>query len=363
MRIIDPRWRYLTDGYRALQALQLKLDAEFGRAVQVGHRHKHKKELTEWQKKRRVFFVLLGLSLLSVVALCVATFIFREAACLLAYWTFVALLILGTTAVALRAYILEAIRGRPAMQADQPAADLLARKWWESLAPAEKTAEKGGERGDPNFLERLGRRLSDEYLAVRCLLTPAASTSETEVLVVGPSGVWIFEIRHWQGRIVKEDGLWKQIQTGRGKKGRKQIEESIIEQAPDDGWLSRAQEIVRSLQGRLPEGTLPADLDPADLVQGGVVFTHPAAVIEKGKIRGHTAAYGPPGPWVERLGRAAPRSGLTLEVCLQILDVLLETTAPSDDGEAKDASAEAERLYRALAEELRTYVAGLIAGA
>lgn len=362
MRILDPQWSHLADGYRALQALQIRLEAEFGRAVQIGRRQRHKKELSQWQKKRRTFFILLALSILSVVALCVAAFVFREAACLLAYWTFVVLLILVTTAVALRAYIIEAVSGRPAMQGSQPTADLLARRWWESLAPAERMVEKGGDAGELDFLRRLASRLSDEYLAVRGLLTSAGQTNDTDVLVVGPSGVWIFEVKHWRGRIVKQEGVWKQIQTRRGKMGKKQVEERIVEQAPDDQWLRQAQEVVRTLQRHLPEGVLPADLDPADLIQGGVVFTHPGAVIEKGKIQGHTASYGPPDPWIERLAGAAPRPGLTLEVCLHILDALFEWAALHERDVVKVVSAEAEveRLYQRTAEELRGYVAELV---
>ncbi len=362
MRILAPQWTHLADGYRALQALQLKLEAEFGRAVQIGHRQRHRKELSEWQKKRRTFFILLALSILSVVALCVAAFVFREAACLLAYWTFVVALILITTAVALRAYIVEAVSGRPTMERPQPTADLLARRWWESLAPAEMMVEKGGDLGELDFLRRLSDRLSDEYLAVRGLLTSARQTQDTDVLVVGPSGVWIFEVKHWRGRIVKQEGVWKQIQSRRGKMGKKQVEERIVEQAPDDQWLCQAQEIVKTLQRRLPEGALPADLDPADLIQGGVVFTHPGAVIEREKIQGHTASYGPPGAWIERIARAGPRPGLTLETRLRILDALFEWAALNERGVVKvvSAEAEAERLYHLTAEELRGYVAELV---
>ncbi len=359
MRVIDLKWTHLAEGYRTLQALQMKLEAEFGRAVQVGHKQKHKKELSEWQRKRRIFFALLGLAVFSVIALCAAAFMVREAACLLAYWAFVVLLILIVTGVALRAYIVEMVRGRPALAPTQPTAELLARRWWESLAPAEMVIEKGGDRGEVDFLARLSQRLSDEYLAVRGLLTSATVANDTDVLVVGPSGIWIFEVKHWRGKIVKQDGVWKQIQSQRG---RKRVEERIVEQAPDDQWLRQAQEVVKTLQRRLPKDALPAGLDPADLVQGGVVFTHPKAVIVKENIRGHTAAYGLAEPWVERLAQAAPAAGFTLEARLCVLDALFEWAALNERKVVKvmSAQAEAERLYHLTAEELRSYVASLV---
>jgi hypothetical protein len=366
MRILDPKWTHLADGYRLLQALQAKLEAEFGRAVRIGHRQKHRKELAEWQKKRRIFFALVALAVLSVITLCVLPFYFGridgKVAFILAYWACVVTIILVTAGVALRAYIREMVAGRPEMEKGVPTAGLLAGRWWSSLAQAEMVIEKAGDRGELDFLAQLDRRLSDEHLAVRGLLTSTRVTSDTDVLVVGPSGVWVFEVKHWRGAIVKQDGVWKQIQAVRGKMGKKHYEEKVAEQAPDDQWLRQAQEIVKTLQRRLPKGALPADLDPADLIQGGLVFTHPEALLDKNRIQGQTASYGPPKPWIERLAKAGVREGFSLEARLQVLDALIHWAALNEHGVVQIVSAEAEaqRIYDETAEELRGYVAELV---
>jgi hypothetical protein len=366
MRILDSKWTHLADGYRLLQTLQEKLEAEFGRAVRIGHRQKHRKELAEWQKKRRIFFALIALAVLSVLTLCVLPFYLEQLDArktfILFYWACVVMIILVTAGVALRAYIREMVAGRPAMQKGVPTASLLEGRWWSSLTAVEMAIEKAGDRGELDFLAQLGRRLSDEHLAVRGLLTSTRVTSDTDVLVMGPSGVWVFEVKHWRGRIVKQDGVWKQVQAVRGKMGKKHYEEKIAEQAPDDQWLHQAQEIVKTIQRRLPKGALPADLDPADLIQGGLVFTHPEAVLDKTMIQGQTASYGPPGPWIERLVKAEAREGFSLEARLQVLDALVHwaTLNEHDVVQVVSAEAEAQRLYDETAGELRGYVAELV---
>lgn len=74
MHIIDCQWTELAAGYQAVQALQTRLEAEFGRAIQAGHKQKFRRELTEWQKKRRVFFALAAIAPLSILTLFLTAF-------------------------------------------------------------------------------------------------------------------------------------------------------------------------------------------------------------------------------------------------------------------------------------------------
>src|SRR5450756_2272721 len=107
MHSIDRKWTDLAAGYQAIQSFKTKLTSEFGRAVQVGHKQRFRKELTEWQKKRRVFFALVAVAPLSIIALCLTAFYFRDVACVIVYWAVLVLIILVTLAVAGRQYIHE----------------------------------------------------------------------------------------------------------------------------------------------------------------------------------------------------------------------------------------------------------------
>ena len=343
MHTIDRQWIDLAAGYQAIQLFKTKLAAEFGRAVRVGHQQQFRKELTEWQKKHRVFYTLMAVAPLSIIALCLTAYYFREVACVIIYWALLVLVILVTLAVAGRQYILQMVNGKLAPPSADPLVVDLEGRWWESLSPQELAIQNVGEKGEGNFPTLLALSLPDLYSA--CLL------SDTSVLLLGPSGIWILITGYWSGTIIKEEGVWKQIRTRRDKLGRKQREEQTIEPGPDDHWLQQKQEIVKTL-----EENLPARAWILGLVQGGVVFSHPKAEPDKKHIQDITASYGTVKAWVERIRRAPAVDGFTLELQLEILEALngnrgLQTISSKD---------EAERLYHQAVEELRLYVAKMV---
>ncbi len=339
MHSIDRKWTDLAAGYQAIQSFKTKLTAEFGRAVRVGHKQQLRKELTEWQKKRRVFLALVAVAPLSIIALCLTAYYFRDVACVIIYWAVMVLIILVTLAVAGRQYIREMVNGKPVPQpVDRLVVDLEGR-WWESLLPQELAVEKAGKKREEDFLTLLARSLPDSYSA-RIL-------PETDALLLGPSGIWIFKVEHWSGTIIKQDGVWKQLQTGRDKLGRKHLEETTHEPGPDDQWLQLKQEIIKTL-----EEHLPARAWTLSLIQGGVAFYHPKTNLDKKHIKDNTASFGSPNAWAERIRRAPAVDGFTLEMQLEILDAL------TGGGGQQPVSAkdEAERLYQQAVEELRAYV-------
>jgi len=379
MHSIDRKWTDLTAGYQAIQSFNTKLTGEFGRAVRVGHKLQFRKELTEWQKKRRVFFALAAVAPLSIIALCVTSFYFRDVACVIVYWAVLVLIILVTLAVAGRQYIREMVNGKPVPQPVEGLVVDLEGRWWESLSPQKLAVEKAGEKGEEDFLTLLARSLPDSY--------SAQHLSVRDVLLLGPAGIWVFKVEHWSGTIVKQEGAWKQIQTlsrapspvpragtgattlepgltrgnrdydagtgttTRDKPGQKRREEKRHEPGPDDEWLQQKYGIVKTLEKQLPERAWTLNL-----IQGGVVFTHPKVNLDKKHIDGNTASYGMPKAWAERIRRAPPVDGFTLEMQLEILDALAE----SGGQQTFSAKDEAERLYQQAVEELRAYVTKMV---
>lgn len=343
MHSIDRKWTDLAAGYQAIQSFKTKLTGEFGRAVRVGRKQQFRKELTEWQKKRRVFFALVAVAPLSIIALCLTAFYFRDVACVIVYWAVLVLIILVTLAVAGRQYIREMVNGKPVPQPVEGLVVDLEGRWWESLSPQELAVEKAGQKGEVDFLTLLARSLPDPY--------SAQLLSVTDVLLLGPSGIWMFKVEHWSGTIVKQEGTWKQIQTLRDKLGRTRREEKTHKPGPDDQWLQQKHEIVKTLEKHLPERAWTLNL-----IQGGVVFPHPKVNLDKKHIQGNTASYGSPKAWAERIRRAPPVDGFTLEMQLEILDALAE----SGGQQTVSAKDEAERLYQESTAELREYVAKMV---
>ena len=124
MHILDRKWPDLAAGYQAIQSFQAKMTTEFGRAVQVGHKLQFRKDLAEWQKKRRVFFALAAIALLSIIALCVSAYYLRDLSCVIVYWAVLVVIILVTLAVAGRQYIREMVNGKPVSQSAEGLTDL-----------------------------------------------------------------------------------------------------------------------------------------------------------------------------------------------------------------------------------------------
>jgi hypothetical protein len=346
MRIIDPHWTGLAAGYRAVLSLQARLEKEFGRAVRIGHERKYLRELSDWQKKRRVFFALLIIAPLSLVGLCVAAYFFREVACVIAYWVLVVLTILGTLIVAGRNFIREMVNRPAPDRAGTLTVDLEGR-WWDSLAPKGALVVKDS-RDEPDFAGLLERSLPEACLAVRC--PPDAE----EVVLVGPSGVWTFQVRAWEGTLSKLDGSWRQVRTRRDRWGRRRSEETIHAPGPDEVWQKRKKELAEALQARLsgPARTL-------ELLQGGVAFSSPRAVLDKDRIRGNAAAYGPAAAWIERVRKSPPLEGFPLEAQLEALEALAVRPAAGGPQPAS-SEAEADRLYREAVQELRAFVGQLV---
>jgi hypothetical protein len=335
MHIIDRTWSELAAGYQAIQLFKEKLTAEFGRAVQVGRKQHFRKELTEWQKKRRVFIALAAFAPLSIIALCLTAFYFREVACVIVYWAVLVMIILVTLAVAGRQYINEMVNGKPVPQTAEGLAVDLEGRWWESLSLQEKSIEVTGAKGEADFKTLLARSLPDPYVA--CLLP------DGEMLLLGPSGIWFFKVVDWSGMILKQDGVWKQ----RDKRGA----EAISESAPDEQWLKQKQAMEKLLKERLPERDWILSL-----IRGGVVFSHPKASPDRKRIQGNTASYGSAKAWAERVRQAPAVDGFTTDMQLEILDALAER----GDQQPASAKDEAQRLYQRAVDELRSYVANLV---
>jgi hypothetical protein len=351
MYILDRKWSDLSAAYQSARGLQARLETEFGRALRTGYKIKYRRELTEWQKKRRIFWTMAALAPLSVIGLCVASFYFREVACVIVYWALLVAIILVTLAVAGRQFIREAVAGRPVeTKVDRVAFDL-ERRWWEQLAPTLTAApvKKSKDVPPADFLSLVGRSLPAGGVCM-----PGLYTQDT-LLVLAPSGMWLFETRSWAGTLRRQEGVWKQVVSGK----RKQVSEVVLDPAPDEAWVRRRAALLQVL------ATLPQQYAWAgDHLQGGVVFTHPQAVPDKANLTGNSAPYGSAGAWLKRLHETLPVEGFTLELRLALLDALVQAENSALPGSAVPVSAveAAEQVYRQAADEIRASVEGMVQG-
>ncbi len=218
--------------------------------------------------------------------------------------------------------------------------------------PGSRVLEKAEPRKKGSeFLEQLEQSLSNSWICVGDLFA-AQPAEDGSILVLGPSGIWLFAARHWEGRITKSDGTWKQ----EIKKGKVVAHDP----APDEIWVQQKEILAGAINSHLPHLAWIAEG-----MQGGVVFSHPKARLRKADIGGNTAPYGTAKAWLGRLhltDGSKPDERLSLEVQLELLDQVttLGREQASQDKRYTSAKAEAERLYEEAASQLRAHIVKLV---
>jgi len=177
-------------------------------------------------------------------------------------------------------------------------------EWCESLKgelPA-PSPTKHGEKGERQFIQRLQRR-PEELTFMIYGLRPAPN-EDVDLTLVGPKGVWVFEVKHWSGTITYRDGEWHRMQNG---------VEVPVTQHPDGQW----QRMANIVAGRLSE---MFDMAFAT-VKGGLVFT-----IDDSQLNISSACpakYGNIGHWESELASAPAIRDLDHSKIFEALDILL----------------------------------------
>jgi hypothetical protein len=142
---------------------------------------------------------------------------------------------------------------------------------------------------------------------------------DVDVMLVGPKGVWVFEVKYWSGKISYRHGRWSHVKSYYKPGGVPVTEVKEVEQPPDQQWRRMADDVAETLRRHAPR--LVAALPVVAEIKGGLVFTHPEAAYDI--TRDCPCAWGNIADWIRHLGSAPAIAGLNERVVLQILDVLL----------------------------------------
>jgi len=165
---------------------------------------------------------------------------------------------------------------------------------------------------------------------------------DVDVLIVGPTGIWAFEVKFTNGLIRCQGGSWTQERTYFVAGGYEETEPpKPIDRPYDRQWQREVEELDRTLKRRLKPGAVGRDLP----IRGGLIFTHPKGSWDLDDTC--TCGYGRPDFWAEEI-RSAPRSvAFDLDNQCQLLDVLLARHQSIPDYGVKptteDARAAAQR--------------------
>jgi len=96
-------------------------------------------------------------------------------------------------------------------------------------------------------------------------------TGAVSGVLVGPSGLFVFEVKHHRGLIFHRNGIWAQIKAGRGGSP------YAGHLGDPSGQLSRN---IRYLKDRLERAGLNTPW-----IQGAIVFTNPRSVLDIDGLR------------------------------------------------------------------------------
>jgi hypothetical protein len=190
-------------------------------------------------------------------------------------------------------------------------------RWRQGLVgrfPAGKPYE--GVVGERRLVQALQRSNAQGYILYRLRQRPG---DDVDVVVVGPSGVWVFEVKYWSGRIVWQNGQWYREKSYYASGGRLVTEPREVSQPPDQQWRRMADDVAETIRRR--DRQLLARIPSLTEIRGGLAFTHDEASYEI--AADCPFAWGTIGPWQQQLAKAPRLAGLRERDVLQVLDALL----------------------------------------
>jgi hypothetical protein len=174
-----------------------------------------------------------------------------------------------------------------------------------------------GARGEYAFVSQLARlRRGRNFLLYRLRQRPG---DDVDVVVVGPAGVWVFEVKYWSGHITWEANGWHREKSFYAPGGKQVTESREISQPPDEQWQRMAVDVAETIRRREPR--ILAHVPEVARIKGGLAFTHPKASYDIAP--GSPFVWRTTAGWRQQLSRARALPGMTERAELRILDALL----------------------------------------
>ena len=229
---------------------------------------------------------------------------------------------------------------------DSPSLDII-QQWWQQITSVlPKLAEKTGDRGEWHLLSVLRSKLPDTYCALTQILV--AKRLDADVIVVGPSGIWVLESKYWSGKITDHLGQWHQTKTYHQPGGTLASEEKDASSF-DLQWLMEKNAVMKCIAAKFPQFGLDID--------GGLAFTQPSVELEIDDTS--RAKYGYAEDWAGRILGHASIPDLSTEFQLQIIDALMNSHDYFDEGRQARSSASdlANTLYEITVQKVKIFVA------
>ncbi len=343
MRSIGPEWRNLAEGLLRVEALEARFCAEWGPRLEEARRKRNEAELRRLRGRGHAALVAASVVALLLFAVALVLLLLTPSA------GTVVLVLALVIPVVLALYGVWALLHIPDPLPDP--SDLSGR-WWATISghalsvrrsgPA-LSARRYGDEGEAAFVSYLAGELPEEYVAVSGLLV--ARSLDADVIVVGPTGIWVYEVKHWSGEIICQDGQWRRVKTYHEPGGRL-VQQHEVLRPFDKQWIREANAVKETLRRRLPQCP-----NPHEVVGGGIVFTHRGlSFFADGSCKARVYT---PRSCVEALSGSPEIPDFTIQERLRAIDALLKWSdrLHEQQGEAPSAMSYSVELAERLHED------------
>ncbi len=348
MRNIRPEWRNLARGLERVEDLEARFRAEWAPRLEEAQRKRAEAARQQARRHRRAALVAALFSALLLLAVALALFLVSSPA---ADGAFGLALVVPPAVLVL--YGAVALLSTPIPAPLPLVPSDFTRRWWGQVSgrtpPVHRTgpalsARSYGDVGEKSFVSHLAGALPKEYVAVRGLLV--ARRLDADVIVVGPTGIWVYEVKHWTGEIACERGRWSRTKTYRGPGGRLVRETEGLNKSFDRQWVKEANSVKEALRRNL---RLYPHLHEA--VRGGIVFTYPgSSYVVDGSCRARVYTSS---TCVEALSVSPQIPNFTMDKRLHAIDALLKWSdgLHEQQGQARPSTSSAVELAERLHED------------
>lgn len=203
-----------------------------------------------------------------------------------------------------------------------PDEDTLCDKFLGNLSKNSEAFEEATEHGAIGVLRTLNAlsgRLGDGWFVLTNVMI--SRKEDADIVVVGPSGIWILESKYWDGYINIEQGRWSRVRVYYTPGRHRQTEYTRINKCWDAQWMRQSNALV----GILSRATFSVDgRRLPDLITGGIVLSHRQARLNTDGSQHVDIAnisY-----WCYRMSLSENNPCLSFEERLRVVDALLSVS-------------------------------------
>jgi hypothetical protein len=177
--------------------------------------------------------------------------------------------------------------------------------WHQCLEGLWAPEDRPGDRGENAFVKSLQQMDLPACFIVHGLRQRQGD--DVDVTVVGPIGLWVFEVKFWRDKIGYYNGSWHYDPPHLERR-----------QAPDKQWERMAKDVKNTLLAH--DMFLLSRVPEFETIQGGIVFASPDATLD---ILDCPVKWGKMADWHKRLANVAPNPQVDEADVLAVLDALL----------------------------------------